>query len=346
MAKILYGVSGQGFGHCMRSRVVMRHLVEQGHEVKVLTYGQAVDVLRADFDVVEIFGLRLAYHDNRVQYWPTILLNLTKIKDAWHSWRLVKKVITEFQPQMILTDYEPWSSLMGYFNHIPVLSVGNHHFITRTDSHDDNKKERDYLAVKFVNRLMTPYADDYFVLAITEEKIIAPNTKLLPPIVDPLVLKLTPVIGDYLLVYLTSAVPAIIEVLRSLSEQKFVVYGFNRDEVIDNVTLKNFSREGFLEDMAGCRALIANAGFSAISEALYLRKPYLAVPVAGQYEQTINAVYLEKLGLGKNASVLDETVVKEFVVKLGEYQQTLDKRLVENNDRLLKLVDEWIIEKL
>jgi uncharacterized protein (TIGR00661 family) len=193
---------------------------------------------------------------------------------------------------------------------------------------------------------MTPYADDYFVLAITEEKIIAPNTKLLPPIVDPLVLKLTPVIGDYLLVYLTSAVPAIIEVLRSLSEQKFVVYGFNRDEVIDNVTLKNFSREGFLEDMAGCRALIANAGFSAISEALYLRKPYLAVPVAGQYEQTINAVYLEKLGLGKNASVLDETVVKEFVVKLGEYQQTLDKRLVENNDRLLKLVDEWIIEKL
>ena len=31
--RILYGVVGEGMGHATRSRVVIAHLLEQGHEV-------------------------------------------------------------------------------------------------------------------------------------------------------------------------------------------------------------------------------------------------------------------------------------------------------------------------
>ena len=37
--KILYGVVGEGMGHAMRSRVVLEHLVAQGHEVEIMASG-------------------------------------------------------------------------------------------------------------------------------------------------------------------------------------------------------------------------------------------------------------------------------------------------------------------
>jgi uncharacterized protein (TIGR00661 family) len=40
---------------------------------------------------------------------------------------------------------------------------------------------------------------------------------------------------------------------------------------------------------------MATAGFTLISEALHLKKPYLALPMIGQFEQAINAVFLEEM---------------------------------------------------
>ena len=36
MTRIVYGVSGEGSGHSSRARVVLEHLVREGHEVKVV----------------------------------------------------------------------------------------------------------------------------------------------------------------------------------------------------------------------------------------------------------------------------------------------------------------------
>jgi uncharacterized protein (TIGR00661 family) len=44
--------------------------------------------------------------------------------------------------------------------------------------------------------------------------------------------------------------------------------------------------------------VIANSGFSLICEALYLGKPYLAIPVRHQFEQVLNAYYVDKMGYG------------------------------------------------
>jgi uncharacterized protein (TIGR00661 family) len=37
-------------------------------------------------------------------------------------------------------------------------------------------------------------------------------------------------------------------------------------------------------------------GFSLVTEALHLGKPYLAVPVQHQFEQIFNAYWLDKMG--------------------------------------------------
>ena len=38
MARIVYGLSGEGSGHSSRSQQMARHLVTQGHEVKLASY--------------------------------------------------------------------------------------------------------------------------------------------------------------------------------------------------------------------------------------------------------------------------------------------------------------------
>lgn len=44
---------------------------------------------------------------------------------------------------------------------------------------------------------------------------------------------------------------------------------------------------GFLQDLASAKAVMATAGFTLISESLQLGKPYLAMPMDGQYEQQL-----------------------------------------------------------
>lgn len=46
-----------------------------------------------------------------------------------------------------------------------------------------------------------------------------------------------------------------------------------------NLQFKNFNEDEFYRDLASCRAVITNGGFSLMTEALYLQKPILSVPV-------------------------------------------------------------------
>lgn len=64
--------------------------------------------------------------------------------------------------------------------------------------------------------------------------------------------------------------------------------------------------------------MIASAGFSLISECMYLKKKMLLLPLAGQYEQIINAHYIQKLGLGISSDRLDEVVVARFLEELDK----------------------------
>lgn len=60
------------------------------------------------------------------------------------------------------------------------------------------------------------------------------------------------------------------------------------------------SRNGFLTDLARCKAVMATAGFTLMTEALHLHKPYLALSMRGQFEHEINAVFLVQSGYGRN----------------------------------------------
>jgi uncharacterized protein (TIGR00661 family) len=157
------------------------------------------------------------------------------------------------------------------------------------------------------------------------------------------VLQAVPSAGEHLLVYVTSPSPALARLLQSV-RSRFIAYGFGREGQDGNILFKKPSTTGFLEDLINCKGIIANAGFSLVSEALHLGKPYLAVPVKSQFEQTFNAYYLDKMGYGAYWEDLNKERVESFLFNLPVYAENLQKYPREGNSALFEKLDSLIAE--
>jgi uncharacterized protein (TIGR00661 family) len=189
--------------------------------------------------------------------------------------------------------------------------------------------------------MMTPHADAYFVLSFFPAPVKRRNTFLFPPIVRQEVLSTKAQAGDYVLVYVTSPAKELAALLKQV-RCKFVAYGFGAEGQDGNILFKKPSMDGFLRDLAGAKAVIANAGFSLVSEALYLGKPYLAMPVKNQFEQTFNAYYVDKLGYGAWWQELGKEQIESFLFNLPLYAENLQSYSRAGSGAILAKLDELI----
>ena len=341
MANILYGVNGEGSGHSTRAKEVISHLQEQGHKVRVVSFDRGLRNLSESFRVTEIFGLRLTYVNNRVRYRRTLASNLTKAPRAARSLKELSRLVEENNIELVITDFEPLTCHVGHRHRLPVIAIDNQHAITNTRVSLPHGYKRDVAAVRLVTRMMTPHADAYFVLSFFPAPIKRGDTFLFPPIVRQEVLSATPQTGDAVLVYVTSPAKDLAALLKQV-RCKFVAYGFGSEGQEGNILFKKPSMDGFLRDLTGAKAVIANAGFSLVSEALYLGKPYLAVPVENQFEQTFNAYYVDKLGYGAWWEELSKEKIESFLFNLPVYVENLNSYPRAGNGALLAKLDELI----
>src|SRR5207302_11440002 len=103
--KILYGVTGEGLGHAMRSRVIAAHLRAQGHEVKLVASGRAHGYLARHFDDVQaIPGFAMTYVRGQVARARTLLAIGRAARRALNdSVALYRRSIAGFQPDVCLS---------------------------------------------------------------------------------------------------------------------------------------------------------------------------------------------------------------------------------------------------
>jgi uncharacterized protein (TIGR00661 family) len=341
MANILYGVNGEGSGHSTRAKEVLTHLERRGHTLHVASFDRGLRNLSATFAVEEIYGFRFAFVNNQVKYKRTLARNLVTAPQAAHSIKHLSQLVEEWKIDAVITDFEPLTSHVGHHKGLPVISIDNQHSLTNTRVSYPRKYARDAAAAKLVTRLMTPRADAYLVTSFFDAPVKKAGTFMFPPIVRQEVLNCPPASGEHVLVYVTS--PSV-DMVRLLSRVRcrFIAYGFDREGEQGNILFKKPSMTEFLADLAGCKAVVANAGFSLVSEALHLRKPYLAVPVRHQFEQIFNAYYLDKMGYGTYREKLDKEKVESFLANLPIYGKALDKYPRQDNAALLAKLDQLI----
>jgi uncharacterized protein (TIGR00661 family) len=341
MANILYGVNGEGAGHSTRAKEVLTHLVEKGHKVHVASFDRGLQNLKSQFDVIEIYGFRFAYVNNRVRYHRTIAKNLITVPQAAKSLSRLNDLIDKSGTDLVITDFEPLTCHLGHRRRLPVISIDNQHCLTNAVVSYPREYRRDAAAAKLVTRLMTSRANAYLVISFFTAPIRKRNTFLFPPLLRQEILNATPTDGEHVLVYVTSPAPALAKVLGSV-RSRFIAYGFGREGDDGNILYKKPSLDGFFSDLVGARAVIANSGFSLVTEALHLGKPYLAVPVSHQFEQIFNAYWLEKAGYGAYWEDLNKERVESFLFNLPHYREALEQYPRQGNTALLEKLDNLI----
>jgi uncharacterized protein (TIGR00661 family) len=128
------------------------------------------------------------------------------------------------------------------------------------------------------------------------------------------------------------------------------VYGLRRDLKEDlveqNLTYRPFSESTFIDDLRTCRAVIAGGGYTLMSEAVYLHKLMLSTPLEGQFEQTLNALYLEKLEYGMHAPRLTAEKVAEFLGLLPRLEESLQSYRQDGNQLMLAALKDRLAQAM
>lgn len=338
---ILYGVAGEGSGHSSRAKEVIEHLQSRGHSVKVVSYDRGYTNLAPLFDTERIFGLRLIYKNNHVQNVETVFHNLLHTPQVLTSIEHLFHIIKTFQPSVILTDFEPLSAYCANSKGIPLISIDNQHRITNTSIDYPKRYERDAFIAKAVIRAMVSGTDACLVTNFFDHPITNPKTYIFPPILRKEILETTPTRGEHILVYSTAHNAALPKLLEKVNIP-CIAYGFGKTETVGNITYKETSPSEFIQDLAHCRAVIGTAGFTLITEALHLGKPYLALPITGQFEQLLNAYYVQQLGYGEYNEHLDAAGLNHFLEQCEVYAENLQNYKREDNTLLFTMLDQLL----
>jgi uncharacterized protein (TIGR00661 family) len=141
----------------------------------------------------------------------------------------------------------------------------------------------------------------------------ADNAVLVGPVIRPAVAAIQPVDEGFVLAYARDSIRGPLLAALQRLDRRCVVYGARPEECRGPVEARPLSPE-FVRDLARCTCVVSTAGHQLISEACCLGKPMLAVPEPGQYEQYINAFYLEKVGAGRRCELpaLSPQRVRDF----------------------------------
>ena len=326
--RILYGVNGEGLGHATRSEVVIGMLLARGHDVRVVASGSAFRHLSERLPRVdEIFGPSFAMHEGEIHRWATLRLNVIAVqRELPETVRRWVSVVHDWRPDVVVTDFEPLSALYARSMLVPLVSVDNINMLVRCH-HDDaivGGELADFVLARAITRAMIPTAGDYVVTTFFRPHILWGRTTLVPPIVRPEVVDAAPTRGEHLLVY-SSGNHGLIDALRAagVPARVYGMRGAAGSGEDGAISYRPRSDAGFLDDLRTARAVITGGGFSLLSEAIFLRKPVLSVPLHGQFEQLMNARYLQREGYGMCAPAAGPAELAEFLVRLPEYDEAL-----------------------
>ena len=225
-----------------------------------------------------------------------------------------------------------------------MISLDNMHVITQCDIKVFNEYLSDRIKAAGVVRSFIQRPRQYLITSYYFPPVKNPDkVKMFPPILRENVLDIKPAEGKHILVYQTT--DSNLELLKLLKEfdEEFIVYGFHKNEIDDNLIFKDFNEDEFFEDLASARAVITNGGFTLISEALYLEKPILSIPVKKQFEQILNAIYLKRLEYGEFHEDPDKDDIQKFLENLDVYRENIKTRFQhDENQGIFRELDKII----
>ena len=317
--KILYAIQGTGNGHLSRARDILPVLQSLG-QVDILVSGTQADIALPYSVKYQMKGLGFIFgKKGGVDLRKTLLKN--------NLYRFLKEVsripITRYD--LVINDFEPVSAWACYFRRKPCIALSHQCAVLSPNAPLPARKDR---IGRFILQNYAPASQRYgFHFARF-------NQQTFTPVIRNQVRELVLANNGHYTVYLPAySDEKIIKTLSLFPEVKWEVFSKHNKKgyICGNVVLSPINNEAFLKSMATSAGVLCGAGFETPSEALYLKKKLLVVPMENQYEQHCNAAALSLLGVRvlknlnkKHCSTLKEWLVDDQVVEVDFPDTTKD----------------------
>lgn len=342
MARIIYGIHGTGHGHAMRGLTIARRLRQ--HQFLFVCEDDAPAVLENEFHVHRIPNLGTVFNNYKVDLKATVA---RAIPTLWHRERYIREILDlmhAFEPDVCMTDMEYFVPRAAERAGIPCMTLDHQHIITccRHNVPEDLRWETfvQGLTPKFLFR-----PTRYNLLVSFYQPPVLPkySARVVPPILRDKVIALKPRDDGHVIVYQSNSIHGnLIEFLKTATKRTCYVFGYgDREGREDNVIFVPKSEDGFLRILEGCSYVIQGGSHTLMTEALYLGKPVLTLPLKAMLEQRFNALYIERLNYGMQADMyaLEPSLLGEFEANLESYRASIARGHFCGNDMVFGLVD-------
>jgi len=307
MSRIFYSVGGEGRGHATRALAVIEDL-RRDHEITVYASAQAHELIRSRYQdgevsVSEIPGLCYSYSDDqRLHYGRTIRSGIRYIARMEGLIRKLRQDIEDRAPALAVVDYEPALPRAAGRSGLPFISLDHQHFLITYDLSSLPGRLRRHAA--YMGEVVRAYGRGQKETVVSSFyfpplKKGTRDASQIGVILRPEIVRATPDTGGHLVAYFRRfASRGMLEALGACGRE-VRVYGLGGLPPSGRLKFFPVDPARFVDDLAAARALITTAGNQLVGEALYLRKPVLAFPEKGNYEQAINGHFLELTGGGR-----------------------------------------------
>jgi uncharacterized protein (TIGR00661 family) len=306
LASIVYAMCGEGRGHATRARAVIEALRGQ-HRLTLFAAEHAFEMLSrqypaGDVRVVRIPGLQFGYsRPGHVDLLRTLGL---AARFRWQVGRYVDAVVPELErarPDLVIVDFEPIVPRAARRLGVPFVSFDHQHVLVVSDlsSLPFGVRQQANLSAPFVRALFGGQT-----ATIVSSFYRAPLKKghrdavQVGTLIRPELLAVRPTHGRHLLAYMRRhASPETLAALAA-SGRRVNVYGLGKRPDEGALRFFEIDEQRFIDDLATCQAVVSTAGNQLVGEALYLGKPLLVMPEPRNFEQSVNAYFLEQSGAG------------------------------------------------
>jgi len=330
--KILYAVQATGNGHLSRAMEIIPHLKKIA-KTDILVSGIQADI-ELPFDVKYKFkGLSFVFgKKGGIDYMRTYLKS--------NTFRLMKEIrkLPVEDYDLVINDFEPVSAWATHLKKLPCIALSNQ--CATLSPKVPQPKQKDPLGI-FVLKNYAPTTDQYgFQFKSFGENIFT-------PVIRKEVRELDVTDKGHYTVYLPAYDDErLIKNLSRFKDVKWEVFSKHNKNASKhkNITIQPINQKAFLKSLSSCSGTLCAAGFGATSEALFLKKKLLVIPMKAQYEQLCNATVLK---------TMDVPVMKSLKKKHAHHiEKWLDKgKIIDVNypditaDILQKIVDTHVLMK-
>jgi uncharacterized protein (TIGR00661 family) len=281
--RVLYAIQGTGNGHISRALEILPHLQKEA-EVDVLISSRAHTLELPIAVKYRMGGLGFVFgKKGGIDYYQTWLEG--KVSRLWKEIRQLP--VRHYN--LILNDFEPVSAWAARWAGIPCIGLSNQYASRQMASGIGLDP-----VGRFILQHYAPVSDGYGIHY--ESK----GERIFTPIIRTSIREAHAHTGQHICTYLPSYAPEkIIKLLGAFRATPFEVFTkeVKREERHKNITLLPIQANRFEQSLLSSRGVFCNAGFGVTTEALFLGKPLLVVPMKGQIEQQINAKCLSGLGV-------------------------------------------------